>query len=46
MVDVAELSDVRDTLLLKRFVHADPADYRSLLASAREANALGYYRLQ
>jgi ABC-type phosphate/phosphonate transport system substrate-binding protein len=46
MADVAELSDVRETLLLKRFVHADAAHYRSLLADAREADALGYYRLQ
>src|SRR5439155_12964042 len=46
MADVAELSDVRDALSLKRFVHADPADYGSLLASARPADALGYYRLQ
>jgi len=46
MADVAQLSDVRDALLLKRFEHADAFDYRSLLASAREADALGYYRLQ
>jgi ABC-type phosphate/phosphonate transport system substrate-binding protein len=41
-----ELADVRDALLLKRFVHADAADYQSLLASARDADSLGYYRLQ
>jgi ABC-type phosphate/phosphonate transport system substrate-binding protein len=46
MAGVAELSDVRDALLLKRFVRADAADYRSLLTSAREADALGYHRLQ
>jgi ABC-type phosphate/phosphonate transport system substrate-binding protein len=46
MADIAQLSDVRDALLLRRFVHVDAADYRSLLASAREADALGYYRLQ
>jgi len=46
MAGVAELSAVRDALLLKRFVHADADDYRSLPASAREADALGYHRLQ
>jgi uncharacterized protein (DUF1810 family) len=46
MAGVAELSDIRDALLLKRFVRADATDYRSLLASAREADALGYHRLQ
>jgi ABC-type phosphate/phosphonate transport system substrate-binding protein len=43
---VVELADVRDTLLLKRFVQADAAEYQSLLASARDADSLGYYRLQ
>jgi len=46
MADVAELADVRDALLIKRFVCADAAEYESLLASAREADTLGYYRLQ
>jgi hypothetical protein len=43
---VVELAYVRDALLLKRFVHPDAAEYQSLLASAREADSLGYYRLQ
>lgn len=46
MAGAAELADTRDALLLKRFVRADATDYRSLLASAREADALGYHRLQ
>jgi ABC-type phosphate/phosphonate transport system substrate-binding protein len=46
IADVAALADARDALLLKRFVHADAAEYQSLLTSAREADALGYYRLQ
>jgi len=43
---VVALAHVCDALLLKRFVRADAPSYQSLLARAREADSLGYYRLQ
>jgi ABC-type phosphate/phosphonate transport system substrate-binding protein len=46
VADADELAGVRDTLLLKRFALADAADYQTLRASAREADTLGYHRLQ
>ncbi|HEY3180481.1 MAG TPA: PhnD/SsuA/transferrin family substrate-binding protein [Casimicrobiaceae bacterium] len=41
-----ELADIRDALLLKRFTRPTPDDYLSLVEGARQADALGYDRLQ
>ena len=42
----AELRDVRDELLIERFVVPAPAEYAILVANAQRADALGYRRLQ
>lgn len=43
---IAELADVRDSLLLARFVRPKTTDYESLVERARAADAVGYHRLQ
>jgi ABC-type phosphate/phosphonate transport system substrate-binding protein len=44
--NVRELADIRDSLLLARFVRPKTMDYESLTERARAADALGYHRLQ
>jgi len=43
---VPELADVRDSLLLARFVRPETTNYESLAQSARAADGLGYHRLR
>jgi ABC-type phosphate/phosphonate transport system substrate-binding protein len=41
-----ELVDIRNTLLLKRFAVVAPQDYDELISRAREADRLGYSRIE